>query len=222
MKAGVLGLVRDDFEVVDSFSETVEQNGHELQRVLDVRRVFSLPSGEIAFEGRAAVERVVNRTTTELDFGEVRVEETPETETRVTELVGVPGEFVVVGSGKGTFGFDLVSRETRADIERASLDLNAFLDSQTDAEPWRAGFYGNDGNCENGVLHGTDLLNDNGIGGILRDAELNQLGLDCSYDDRSLKMTASESGYVEIYRPSDFDTVDFLQYLLEAIVPHAE
>lgn len=221
MKAGVLGIVRDDFEVVDSFSETVERNDRELERVLDVRRVFSLPSGEIAFEGRAAVERVVERTTTELDFGEVRVEETPQTEVRTTELVGVPGEFVVVGSGKGTFAFDLVSRDTGADIERASLDLNGFLDSQADAEPWRAGFYDNDGNCENGVLHGSDLLDDADLGGILRDAELNQLGLDCSYDDRSLKMTASESGYVEVYRPSEFDTEDFLQYLLEAVVPHA-
>ena len=222
MKAGVLGIVRDDFEVVDSFSETVEQNGRELERVLDVGRVFSLPSGEVAFEGRAAVEREVNRTTTELDFGEVRVEETPTTETRVTELAGVPGEFVVVGSGKGTFGFDLVSRDTGADIERASLDLSGFLDAQTDAEPWRAGFYDNDGNCENGVLHGTDLLADDELGRVLRDARLNQLGLDCSYDDRSLKMTASESGYVEVYRPSDFETEDFLQYVLEEVVPHAD
>jgi hypothetical protein len=222
MKAGVLGIVRDDFEVVDSFSETVEQDGQELERVLDVRRVFSLPSGEVAFEGRAAVERVVNRTTTELDFGEVRVEETPATETRVTQLAGVPGEFVVVGSGKGTFGFDLVSRDTGADIERASLDLSGFLDAQADAEPWRAGFYDNDGNCENGVLHGTDLLADDELGHVLRDARLNQLGLDCSYGDRSLKMTASESGYVEVYRPSDFDTEDFLGYLLEEVVPRAE
>jgi len=222
MKAGVLGLVRDDFEVVDSFSETVERDGKELERVLDVRRVFSLPSGEIAFEGRAAVERIVNRTTAELDFGEVRVEETPQTEVRTTELVGVPGEFVVVGSGKGTFGFDLVCRDTGADIERATLDLSGVLDSQADAEPWRAGFYGHDGNCENGVLHGTDLLDDDEVGELLRDAQLNQLGLDCSYDDRSLKMTASESGYVEVYRPSEFDTADFLQYLLETVVPHAE
>lgn len=222
MRAGVLGLVRDDFDVVDSFSETVEKNGRELQRVLDVRRVFSLPSGDIAFEGRAATERIVNRTTTELDFGEVRIEETPQTEVRTTELVGVPGEFVVAASGKGTFAFDLVSHDTRADIERATLDLNGFLDSQDDAEPWRAGFYDNDGNCENGVLHGTDLLDDESLGGILRDAELNQLGLDCSYGDHSLKMTASESGYVEVYRPSEFDSEDFLQYLLEEVVPHAE
>jgi hypothetical protein len=222
MKAGVLGIVRDDFEVVDSFSDTVAQNGTEHERVLDVRRVFSLPSGEVAFEGRAAVEREVERTTTELDFGEVRVEEASATETRVTQLVGVPGEFVVVGSGKGTFAFDLVSRDTGADIKRASLDLTNFLDSQADAEPWRAGFYDHDGNCENGVLHGTDLLADDDLAPILRDAQLNQLGLDCSYDDRGIKMTASESGYVEVYRPSDFDTEAFLQYLLEEVVPHAE
>ncbi|WP_137283949.1 hypothetical protein [Halorussus salinisoli] len=222
MRAGVLGIVRDDFEVVDSFSDTIRNGERELERVLDVRRVFSLPGGEVAFEGRAAVERVVNRTTTELDFGEVRVEETPQTETLVTDLVGVPGEFVVAGSGKGTFAFDLVGRDTDADIERATLDLSAFLDAQADAEPWRAGFYDNDGNCENGVLHGSDLLDDDRFAGLLDDAAFNQLGLDCSYDGRSLKMTASESGYVEVYRPAEFDTADFLQYLLEEVVPHAE
>ncbi|WP_157971699.1 hypothetical protein [Halorussus litoreus] len=222
MKAGVLGIVRDDFEVVDSFSDTVESDGHELERVLDVRRVFSLPTGHVAFEGRAAVERVVDSTTTELDFGEVRVEEGSATETRVTEIGGVPGEFVVAGSGKGTFAFDLVTHDTGADIERASLDLDAFLDEQDDAEPWRAGFYGNDGNCENGVLHGTDLLDDPEVGAMLDDAQLNQLGLDCTYGDHDVKLTASESGYVEIYRPSTFDSEEYLQYLLEEVVPHAE
>ncbi|WP_135827669.1 hypothetical protein [Halorussus halobius] len=222
MKAGVLGLVRDDFEVVDSFSETVEENDRALDRVLDVRRVFSLPTGHVAFEGRAAVERVVDRTTTELDYGEVRLEETPETETRVTSVAGVPGEFVVAGSNAGTFAFDLVTSDTGADIERATLDLGAFLDAQSDAAPWRAGFYGNDGNCENGVLHGTDLLDDDDLGGLLDDASLNQLGLDCSYGDHALKLTASESGYVELYRPGEFDTEAYLQYLLEAVVPHAE
>ncbi|MFC4448863.1 hypothetical protein [Halorussus aquaticus] len=222
MKAGVLGIVHDDFEVVDSFSDTVERGDRELERVLDVRRVFSLPSGEVAFEGRAAVERVVDRTTAELGFGEVRIEETPGTEVRTTELVGVPGEFVVAGSGEGTFAFDLVSHDTKADIERATLDLSAFLDGQTDAEPWRAGFYDTDGNCENGVLHGTDLLADDRTAGLLDGAEFNQLGLDCSYGDRSLKMTAAESGYVEVYRPSEFETADFLQYLLDEVVPHAE
>jgi hypothetical protein len=222
MKAGVLGIARDDFEVVDSFSDTVERDERELERVLDVRRVFSLPGGRVAFEGRAAVERVVNRATTELDFGEVRVEETPQTETRVTELVGVPGEFVVAGSGGGTFAFDLVSRDTGADIERASLDLNAFLDAQSDAEPWKAGFCDGSGSCENGILHGTDLLDDERLAELFDGSTLNQLGLDCAYDDRSLKMTAAGSGYVEVYRPSEFETADFLQYLLDEVVPHAE
>jgi hypothetical protein len=222
MKAGVLGLVRDDFEVVDSFSETTEENGRELERVLDISRVFSLPTGHVAFEGRAAVERVVNRPTTELDFGEVRIEENSQTEVVTTELVGVPGEFVVAGSGKGTFAFDLVSEDTNAEIERASLDLNAFLDAQSDAEPWKAGFYDNDGNCENGVLHGSDLLDDADLGGILADAQLNQLGLNCSYGDHAVKLSAAESGYVELYRPSEFGSEEYLQYLLEEVVPHAE
>lgn len=52
-------------------------------------------------------------------------------------------------------------------------------------------------------------------------AQLDQLGFDCSDGDDSLKMTALESGYVEEYRPSEFDTEELLPYLLEAVVPHA-
>lgn len=220
MKGGVIGLARDDFAVVGSFSDTATEGERELRRTLDVGRVFSLPSGDVAFEGRAAVERPLTQERTEIDRGEIRTAETAGTETRTTEFVGVPGEFVVVGSGEGTFAFDLVGLDTGVTIERASFDLDGFLDAHDDASPWRAGFYDSSGNAESGVLHGVDLLGDDELGGLLRQARLNQLGLDYSYDERDLKMTASESGYVEVYRPTEFDSGDFLQYLLDEVVPH--
>ncbi|WP_158055330.1 hypothetical protein [Halorussus halophilus] len=220
MHAGVLGVAQDDFAVVQSFSNSVRKDDRELTRCLEVDRVFSLPSGTAAFEGRAAVERPTTRTATEIDAGEIRVRESTSTETVSTAVAGVPGEFVVVENGRGTFAFEMVEWETGTGIERAELDLNAVLDSQKAAKPWKAGFYDTDGNCENGVLHGSDLLADENLGAVVEGARLNQLGLDCEYEDHDLKMTASESGYVEIYQPGDFETAEFLQYLRDEIVPH--
>ena len=222
MNAGVIGLVQGDFRVVDSFSDAVVENGRELDRILDVERVFSLPSGDAAFEGRAAVERPAARETTELDFGEIRVEETDATETLVTEFVGVPGEFVVVGSGAVAFAFDLVGLDTDTAVERASLDLDGFLAARDDASTWKAGFRGGDGRAESGLLHGDDLLADDDLSSFVRTARLNQLGLEYDYDGRGLKMTAAASGYVEVYRPTDFDSAAFLEYLRAEVVPHLD
>jgi len=222
MNAGVIGLVEGDFQAVDSFSDTVVEGDRELTRTLDVGRVFSLPSGEIAFEGRAAVERTAERATAELDYGEVRVRETDATETHVTRFVGVPGEFVVTESSAGRFAFDLIGRDTGTDVERATFDLDGFLDVHADADVWKAGFSGADGNAESGVFHGSDLLADDDLGDLVRRGSLNQLGLEYDYDEDDLKMTAAESGYVEVYRPAAFESADFLAYLLDEVVPHLE
>ncbi|MFC4551744.1 MULTISPECIES: hypothetical protein [Halorussus] len=222
MKAGVIGVVDGDFDVVGSFSDAVVEGDRELARRLDVGRVFSLSDGTVAFEGRAAAERLVDGEAARIDSGAVAFEETTRTETRATELAGVPGEFVVAESGAGAFAFEMVGLDTATSVERATLDLNAFLDAQAGATAWKAGFYGEDGNAENGVLHGEDLLADEEFGGVLGRARLNQLGIEGTYRDRPLKLTAARSGYVEVYRPSDFDVGDFLEYVRDEVVPHLE
>lgn len=222
MKAGVIGTVEGEFTAVDSFSDTVTDGDRELSRVLDIRKVFSLPSGGMGFRGRAAVERPTERETTEIDFGEVRTSVTEATETYTTEFVGVPGEFVVAGSGTGAFAFDMVAEDTGTTIERASLDLDALLDARSEARPWKVGFSEGTDTIANGVLHGTDVLDDGEMGPVLENATVNQLGLEYEYGGESLKMTSTRSGYVEVYRPSSFDDRDFLQYVSDEILPHVD
>jgi hypothetical protein len=222
MKGGVIGVVEGDFRVVDSFSDTVVEGDRELTRCLDIRRVFSLPSGGTAFAGRAAVEYLRRGEATEIDGDEIRVTEGPRKATRHTEFVGVPGEFVVVGSGDGRFAFELIGADTNTTIERATVDVDAFFRDRGSATPWKAGFYGTGDDAVNGVLHGADLRVDHDLDAVLRRSKLNQVGLEYRYDDRDLKMTASRSGYVEVYRPREFGAGDFLEYLLEEIVAYIE
>lgn len=220
MKAGVLGVVDGTFEMVDSFAETVTEDGHELDRCLEIDRVFSLPSGEMAFAGRAATERLVDRTEATIENGEIRVSETTGPVTRSTEFVGVTGEFVAVGSSTGTFAFDLIARETTTGIERATLDLDGFFAGHGDATPWKTGFYATGSDGVNGVFHGEDLRANRDLDGILAESGLNQLGLAYEYDGEDVKMTASRSGYVELYQPAAFDAAQYLEYVRDEILPH--
>lgn len=220
MKAGVIGLVDGDFDVVDSLADTVDVDGRTLERCFEIDRVFSTGTGRMAFAGRAAGEFVRDGETPEIDDGEIRLRESPRTETCYTEFVGIPGDFVVVGSGQGTFAFDLIGQETGTTIRRATLDLDGVYNRQNGARPWKAGFYGNGDGGASGIFHGTDLRESHDIDGILRDSTLNQLGLAYEYDTAELKMTASRSGYVEVYQPSEFDSKQYLDYLADDIVPH--
>jgi hypothetical protein len=222
MQAGVLGVVDGEFDVVDSFSDTVTVDDRELARRLEIQGVFSLPSGEMAFAGRAAKEYLRERETHAIDDGEIEVREEPQVGTRYTEFVGVPGEFVVVGSGDGEFAFDLVAADTNTDIERATIDLDAFFAAHDGARPWKAGFYGPGDDPVTGVVHGSNLRTEYDLDGMLSESSLNQLGVTYDHDDEQVKMTASRSGYVELYQPRAIDRETYLEYLREEVLVHVE
>lgn len=218
MRAGVLGTVSGDFRYVDSYSDTVETAGEELDRYMDVHRVFSLPDGQWAFAGVAA--REVRRTDDVATIGDdgVTVNSETRTETVHTEFAGVAGEFVVVASSKGTFAFDLLGMEADVAVERATVDLDSVYETTADARAWRAGVAG-DGDGVSGVFHGQDLRERNDLEQLRSEGTLSQLGLEYDYDGDALKMTATRSGYVEVYQPSSFGTEAYLTYLADEISP---
>lgn len=222
MQAGVIGVVDGSFDVVDTYADTVREGDTDLRRCLEVDRVFSLPSGDAAFAGRAAREYRRERETARFEGGSVTVSEEPQVATRHTPVAGVPGEFVVVGSGQGEFAFDLVGADTGTAVERATLDLDAFFDRRGDATPWKVGFRHADGDGVSGALHGGDLREDHDLDAVLDGATLTQVGLEYDYDGRALKMTAARSGYVEVYQPRDLDVGTYLAYLREELAPLAE
>jgi hypothetical protein len=221
MRAGVLGVVDGSFDAVGSVAETVTEADHELDRCLTVDRVFSLPTGEMAFAGRAAADELRTETEVAIEGGDIAVSEETLPRTAYTEFVGVTGEFVAVGSGDGAFAFDLIADETGTEISRATLDLDAFYGAQTDATPWKAGFVGGEGGLD-GVYYGEDLRENLDLDAVLADARLNQLGLSHEADGDRVKMTAARSGYVEVYRPSTYEAGEYLAYVRDAVLPHVE
>jgi len=213
-------VVDGSFQMVDSYAETVEAGDRELERRLEIDRVFSLPSGGMAFEGRAAAERLVSEREAAIEDDGIVVTEGETVTTEFTGFVGIPGEFVAVGSGAGTFAFDLVGAETNTAIERATLGLEGVLDDHGDARPWRVGVSGDGDGGVNGTFHGRDLRASRDLPELLDGATLTQLGLAYDRDGDDLKMTASRSGYVEVYQPSSYEAEAYLEYVRDEILPH--
>ncbi|WP_159077135.1 hypothetical protein [Halococcoides cellulosivorans] len=219
MKAGVIGTVDGNFDALESFETTVKQGDFELKRCIDVRRGFTLPSGIEAYYGHAAMEQVKDREQVMIQNGEISIYEEPQKVPSYTEFLTVPGEVVVVDSGAGSFAYSMIGSQTNTNIERAEINLSGFAaDHEDDSDPWKVGFYGHLGNAENGVVHGTDLLSDDELSGVLHESNLNQLGVEYPYDGQMLKANMAESGYFEIYQPSNYESKDYLQFILDEVI----
>ncbi|MEF8774657.1 MAG: hypothetical protein V5A37_08065 [Halobacteriales archaeon] len=220
MQAGVLGVVDGTFDAVSSFSRTRERNGEALETALEITKVFSLDDGRPAFTGHAVREELSTARELDISYGEIDAAETERTSQRYTQLAGIAGEFVVVDGSRGTFAFDLIEADTSTTVERASIDLDGFLGAQSDPHPWQAGFSGEDGAAHTGVLYGDDLLENENAAALLDRGQLTQLGLDYTYRNTDVKMTATTSGYIEVYRPRSMGDAEFLAYVDDEFLPH--
>ncbi|WP_157231326.1 hypothetical protein [Halostagnicola larsenii] len=222
MDSGVIGLVDGSFEEPQSFKKSRQDGKFELNRALDIRKPLRGPNGMTAYQGHAAIQRVEKIDSFEFSGGDIISTEERSKTTYYTEFVVVPDSFAVIDSGSGEFFFDLLNEQTDATTERANLDLYSFLNEHTSANQWQTGFYGNDGQAKKGTVFGENVLEDGDIGDVLTHSKLNQLGLEYEYDDFSTKMTITESGYLDLYQPSNLETEQFLQYIHDEILHHTD
>jgi hypothetical protein len=222
MKAGVIGTVDGDFEELNSFSETFIQGETELERCIEVRQTQVTDGGVPVQTGRVATQKLDEQETVEINDGQISVYEQPDVTTLYTEFLTVPGEFVAVSNSSGVFAFDTIGRRTNTNIERAELDLDSYAEAHAEATPWKVGFYGHLGEADNGVIHGASVLEDSDFGDVLQDAQKNQLGLEFTRDGEVMKVTMAESGYVEVYQPSNYDSAEYAEFVAEEILQHIE
>lgn len=228
MRAGVLGLVRGQFDEVTSFHETDTQDGVSFTRSLQVTGSGKLDSGGRYYTGEAAMQDVEEQTrvTISPESGNIEVSNQGETSGNHTEFVVIPGNLMAVSSGRGTFAFRLLEElHPGIQVERAELDLNAYAEKYyrgDSVNPWQVGFYGNIGEAEKGIVYGDNVFSDDEIGDVLERSRLNQLGLEYNVLDTEIKMTMTESGYVQVYNPSNLETGEFADYLLNEILEVAD
>lgn len=229
MQSGVIGIPDFDFDPVESYSETKQiSSTEELVACLEVERTIDSDGITIQI-GNAAIQEIGSDSEVRIDTqtDTIDVAEQEVIKTKHTRFALVPGELVVVGSGDGTFAFDLIASQTdAARIRPARIDLTglsrSFNSETTDlsASAWQVGFYENSGQAEKGTIYGEDIFDDSEFGKLLEKLPKNQLGITVAKPDETIKMTASEGGYLEVYKPSDYETSDYAKFLLDYVLPH--
>lgn len=220
MKSGIIGFVHGNFGSIEDETTVMEDGEAELLRRIEVDETMTLESGREIQIGSVAKENNIKRQKTQItDEGIVR-QDISEIETDVASFAVIPGEVVILGTGSGTFGFDLIGRQAEALIERAHIDLDDFVGDYEDGSFWQYGFYNTGLNAENGVFYGTDVSEDSTAQTFINSASANQIGMDILYGDKPIKFTMAESGYVEVYQPEDWETPEYVEFVADVVLPY--
>lgn len=233
MRSGVIAVPDMGFGTIESFSEEREtENGPNIQACLEVRDSGTSDRGHNYQMGRAAIQQIGTEEAIDIDLSSNRVtvsEKTNVVKTQFTEFLVVPGEFAVASSGKGDFVFRLISNQTDASrLHSVEVLLDRMIESFEQSDeyrnlaPWQVGFFGKGGDADKGILYGNSIYSDSEFGNLTRDLPKNQLGLTFEYDRDEIKMNATKSGYVRVYQPSSYDEKEFVDFVMEHILPYTQ
>lgn len=228
MKSGIIGIVDGEISNLSSFHNSADQDGGELDYSIQVTNTDHTGNGKKVITGQAATQKVVEEESVRIDpdSGDIVVQEEPVKKGIYTPFLIVPDEFVVVQGSGGTFVFDIFSHQYNiGGVSRATIDLNEYADRYYAAEsvdPWQVGFYGNIGNAEKGIVYGENVFSDQEIGDVIERSQLSQIGLQYEEGGHIIKMSITESGFVEIYQPSNYEAADFAEFVLENVIEFAE
>lgn len=219
MKAGVIGMVNGDFNRIKPLYDTFTQNEIKLERGIEiVNDSITLSDGSSAIYGRAAMQRLKEKKSVQIREGSIGEHKEPEPEALYTEFLSLPGDVVIVNSSSGMFAFDLIGAQTNTLIERAGFEIEEFVETHQREHFWQARFKNNVGNAENGVVYGNDVLNDSDLDHVLGNSKISQVGLDYIYKEDEIKITVTESGYINLYNPSNYESKEFLQYFKDELI----
>ncbi len=227
MKSGAIGKVHGDFDTIDTSEFPVEdkKHGKTIRSSLNIGKTETDLYGHKVVSGRAAEEDAKETETYGInEDGEIGLAtKRIEVLTEITDLFCVYGEYAVVESKQKTFAFDLLGKTTGTTIEKVEFDIQSLVDSHPDATYWMGGFYDRHGDVSTGDGYGDgDIFEDEDIGDVLRDAAKNRIGMRFDFENQMVKMMVTETGYAEVYQPSDFSTLEFSRLISEILLPHAE
>jgi len=220
MDSGIIGRPVSDGNEITSSLFTVERDGEELRRSVNVENSATTENHARFIFGTVAREDVVQYEKSQIDQeGVIHSEKATRVVAQSAEFIQVPGEFVVLESGAPTEMLDILGRVAGTAYERGEIDLDRFLDSAKSETIWMLGFEENTSNAENGTLYGNGVGEDPVFEDVMTSAAPNQLGLEHVYDGDAFKLRVSKSGYIDIFSP-DLENPEFVDYLVGMVSAH--
>lgn len=226
MDSGVIGRIVSGRGELEEFTNTIPVNDervNELNQCVTISQDARLPDGRAAQFGQAAIEDIGEEDTTRILGNEITTSTEYKKVVKSTHFLFVPGSFMCVESSSGQFAFDLISRHTGNEVKRVEFDIDGYVEDahREGVDPWKVGFYENHGRADNGVIHGEDLLSDPEFEAVFKQSKKNQIGLEYSEEGKRYKNFVTESGYVNVYQPSDLSSGDFAEYVESELLHHS-
>lgn len=224
MKRGQLGEPSSNFSRIDTSSFPIEskKRGKTIRKALTTGQGQKQFNGDTVVEGRAAVQDVRDVQTTDINnngdivSGGSRLEVVTDS----ADFFSVNGRYVVTESTQQQFVFDLVGRATRSIIEPYSVNLHSLVNANPDANYRVADFHDLDGGVDKTAMYGDDTLSDERVKLLIEDGTLNRLSIEFADEGRDFHVMITKGAYVEVYQPSNFNTLEFKELLDNLVVPH--
>jgi hypothetical protein len=221
MQSGTLGVPIGEAEIIGSEIYTVEKEGSTLKRSIKASNPITTPSGHRMVEGTVSMEEKVEFRESEIDEnGDVQSESYFARTATTARFYQVPNHFLFLESGAPTSMFDILGQSADCAYEPAEIDIDGYILDQEEASLWMLGFYETGTRAENGTLYGNDLADDPLASDIFQTSSCNQVGIEHFYSDDSIKARVSESGFIEVYSPEYEGNAEFVDYLVDVLVPH--
>lgn len=226
MKKGALAKVVGDFDSIDTeaFPQIESRLGEELRQTLEVGNPITDLNGNQVVKGRAAHQDAgkSKEITISPDGRIVADGERTVVDTETAEFLSVHGEYVLAKSTQASFVFDLIGSATGTVVEPMSVDIDGLIDDNPGAEYWMSGIYGRPGDIKTSDAYGDgDVFEDDDFGDIYRNSDKNRIGVKLDFESEETKILVTESGYIEVYSPTDFESLQFKRLIDGVILPHA-
>jgi len=247
MRRGILGVpepdslgAADGITGVEDEVRTTTYDGpgvDELTAAVNVQEQKTLTGGNSVYVGKAMRERVAEEDSYHVEDGVIKERTTVDSLVQdFTRFAAVPASenhdgFMLVSSSSGLFAFGLVSAQNTGRLRTANLRLGSFYRDREDTfTPTTSGGAIGGFKAQKMTAWGDDVLDDENVGDLLDDPVrtnlLNQLAGEYIYEVAGtgipFKVNMANSGYVEVWDPSDLTTPQFIKWVRTEVLPYAE
>lgn len=227
MKRGSIGKVLGDTSSIDTatYPDTEVRSGLELHRTLSLRGSETDLRGNEVTLGQAGRQEVATEKTYDIEPDGTIVSdgERKDKVTDIADFIYVEDEYVVTESTKKEFAFSLLAKAIGAEVTNAGINMNGFIEAHQDARFWMAGYYNHTGEPTSGDGYAEgDLFESDEFREVFDESDKNRIGVEFEFETEQIKLLLTEGGYIQVYRPSDYDTLQFKRLIDEEILPYVE
>lgn len=227
MQSGTLYLCDSLSTGLDEFRATIglpEQAPVDtVSEGIDIRDSQRTEGGVLIQSGDAAAEELVEDEVTQITDNRI----SNRTEEAVSANFGTftySSDGTLIVEGGGSFIPQIISEHTEISAQSSKIDINSYFEflrsthGPDDVNVWKVGFEEERTNADNGVLHGSDLMNDSELTQLLESSKKTQLGVEFQFRGERIKLYVAESGYFDIYEPTNYPDKQVIEFLQDQLI----